>query len=136
VADEQDCAPGIGDIAHLAKAFALEIGITDGEHLVHHQDFWFQVGCDGKSQAQVHTRRVAFDGRVDELFNFRKSHDLIETGFDFLFVHAENGAVEEDILAPGQLGVETRANLQQRANASAQFAIAFSWIGDAREYLE
>ena len=91
--DEQDRAPGIGDIAHLAEALTLEVGITDGEYLIHHQDFRLQVGRHGKSQAQVHAGGIAFDRRVDELFNFRKSHDLIEPGFDFLFVHAENGAV-------------------------------------------
>jgi len=94
------------------------------------------VGCYRKSQAQVHARRVALDGRVNEFFNFRKSHDFIKTGFDFLFMHAENSSVKEDVLASGQFRVKAGTHFQQRTDATAQFAISFSWISHAREYLK
>jgi len=136
MADENHCTPGVGNIAHLAQTLALEVGIANCQNFIHHQDFRFQVGCHGESQAQVHARGVAFDRGIDELFNFRECHDLIETGFDFLFMHAKNGAVEEDVLASGQFGVKTGAYLQQRAYATAQLAIAFGWVGHAREDLE
>ena len=101
MAYEQDRSSGIGNIAHLSQAFPLEVGIAHSEHLVHNQDFRLQVGSHGESQAQVHTGGVALDGCIDELFNFRKSDDFIETGFNFLFVHTEDRPVEEDILASG-----------------------------------
>ena len=45
--------------------------------------------------------------------------DLVELAADLRRAHAEDGAVEEDVLAAGQLGVEAGADLEQRADAAA-----------------
>src|SRR5581483_1338309 len=50
--------------------------------------------------------------------------------------HAEDRAVEVDVLAPGQLGVEPGADLEQRADASADVDIALGRLRDPREDLQ
>ena len=48
VAHKEDCATGLGHIAHLAHALLLKRDIADGEHFVHQQDFRFEVRRDGE----------------------------------------------------------------------------------------
>ncbi len=45
-------------------------------------------------------------------------NDLVEFAGDLLPAHAENCAVEVDILPPGQLAAEARSHLEQRTDAS------------------
>ena len=42
-----------------------------------------------------------------------KVHDLVEFGVDLALLHAQNGAVEINILAAGEVGVEPGADFQQ-----------------------
>ena len=45
-------------------------------------------------------------------------------------------AVEEDVLAPGQLLVEPGADLQQASDAAVEHDFAFGHLGDARQNLQ
>ena len=56
---------------------------------------------------------IALDRRVDELLAFREGDDLVELPGDLGLGHAENRAVQEDVLAARQLGMKTGADLQQ-----------------------
>ena len=47
--------------------------------------------------------------------------DLVELARDLRALHPENRAVEEDVLAPGQLGVKAGPDLEQRPDAAAHF---------------
>ena len=88
MAHEQDGPPLLGHSAHLAETLPLEFGITDSQHFVHYQDLRFQMGGNREGQAQVHARGVTFDRRIDELFDFRKCHDLVELALDLGPFHA------------------------------------------------
>ena len=116
MADEQDRAALLGHITHFAQAFPLEFGIPDCQHFIHHQDLRFQVGSHGKGQAHIHARRITFDRRIDELLDFGKIHDLIELAVDLGPFHSQDGAVQVDILTPGQFGMKARAHFQQAGN--------------------
>ena len=50
--------------------------------------------------------------------------------------HAENRAVEEDVLAAGQLLVEAGADFQQAADAAVEIDLAVGHLGDARQDLQ
>ena len=78
VADEQHRAPLLGHVAHLAQAFALELGVADRQHLVHDQDFRLQVRGHREGQPHVHPAGVALDRGVDELLDFGEGDDLVE----------------------------------------------------------
>ena len=94
------------------------------------------MGCHGKSQAHVHAAGVALDRGIDEFLHLGKIHDLIKLAGHFLFGHAQDGAVEVDILAPGQLGVKAGAHLQQAGDAPFDLDLPAGGGGDAREDLE
>ena len=50
--------------------------------------------------------------------------------------HAEDGAVEEDVLAPGQLRVEAGPDLEQRADPAGHLGPAGARLGDPREQFQ
>ena len=55
--------------------------------------------------------------------------DLVEAALDLLALHAEDRAVQEDVLAPGELGVEAGADLEQGADAAAEPRLALRSAG-------
>ena len=74
---------------------------------------------DREREADVHAAGVALHRRVDELLDVGELDDLVELAFDLGLAHAEDRAVQVDVLASGQLGVEAGADLQQRRHAAA-----------------
>lgn len=134
--DKQHGAPFSGDIAHFAEAFFLEGGIAHSQDFIHQQDLWFEVGGNGERQAHVHAAGVALDWGVEEFFDFGKGDDLIQFADDFGFVHAQDGAVEEDVFAPGEFGVKAGADFEQAGNAPFDFDLSTGGGGDAREDFE
>ncbi len=126
----------MGHVAHLAQALFLERGVADGQHLVDDQNLRLQMRRHGKRQPHVHAAGIALDLRIEEFFDFREGHDLVEPPGDIAPAHAENGAVEIDVFAPGEIGMEARADLQQAADAADQFDAPFGGLGDLREDFE
>ena len=88
---------------------------------------------DGEGQPHIHAAAVVFDGRIEKLFHLGKGHDLIELPPNLRPVHAKNRAVEEDILARGQLGVKSSPDFQQAGHASSQTHPALARFGDAAQ---
>ncbi len=54
---------------HPTKAFLLKFAITYSQHFIDDKDFAFQVGCDSKAEANLHSGRVVLNRGVEELFN-------------------------------------------------------------------
>ena len=82
------------------------------------------MGRHAESQLDVHAAGVALDRGVDEVSDLGKLDDLVHLGVDLGAGHAQNGAIEVDILAARHLGVETGADLQHRGHAAVQVNIA------------
>src|SRR5437660_378543 len=101
MADEQDRAAVAGHVLHLAETPLLEFHVADGEHLVDDEDLRLEMGSDRKSQAHIHTGRVALHGRVQESLDLREGDDLVELAPDLRPRHAEDRPVQEDVLPPG-----------------------------------
>ena len=115
VTDEDYGAPAVRYILHLAEALALEGKIAYGKHFIHNEDLGLQVRGDGEREPHVHATRVALDGRVEKTADLAEIDDLVELAPDLGTRHAEDRTVELDVLAAGELGVETRADLEQAA---------------------
>ena len=75
-------------------------------------------------------------GRVDEALDAGERHHLVEAAGDLGALHAQDGAVEVNVLAAGQLRVEAGADFEQAADPSADFCPALGRLGDARQNLE
>jgi hypothetical protein len=137
VADEKDrAALALGDVLHFAEALFLELGIAHGEHLINDEDLRLQVRGDGEGEADVHAAGVMLDRRVEEHLGFRKGDDLVELAVDLLAGHAEDGAVEVDILAAGKLGMEAGADLEKAGDAALDIDASGGGLGDAAEDLQ
>src|SRR6185369_16798847 len=65
-------------------------------------------------EPHVHARRVVLNRRVDERLEPGEPDDVVEAGVELLLRHAEDGAVQVDVLTPGELGMEAGAELEQR----------------------
>ena len=61
--------------------------------------------------------RVGLDRRVDELLHLGELDDLVEAPRDLALGEPEHDAVDEDVLAPGDLRMESGAELDQRRDA-------------------
>src|SRR5947199_7315358 len=62
-----------------------------------------------KKKTHIHAGRVALDGHVDEVAHTRELDDLVELRCRLGLPHAEDGAVEIDVVAAAQLRVEAGA---------------------------
>src|SRR5579863_8242638 len=134
--DENDGAALVGDFAHFAEAFFLEGDVADGEDFVDEEDFGFEVCGDGEGEADVHAGGVVFHGGIDESFDFGEGDDLVELAGDLAASHAEDGAVEEDVLAAGELVMEAGADFEEAADAAVNGGLADGGLGDARQNLQ
>src|SRR5580765_6105083 len=54
---------------------------------------------------------------IDELFDLGECDDLIKSRIDFRLGHAEQSAVEINVLPPRQIRMETGTDLEQRSDA-------------------
>src|SRR6185436_435650 len=112
VTDKKYRPPLNADVAHLLKTLLLKLRIADCEHFVDQQHFRLEMRRDAKRKPHVHTTRIAFHRRVEKLLNFSKAGDLVKLAVDLGLAHAEDRAVEIDVLATGQLRMKARAHFE------------------------
>ena len=91
---------------------------------------------DRETEPHIHARRVCLDGRVDELLELGKVHDVVEAVVDLLFRQAEHDAVDDDVLAPRDLGVKTSAELDERGDTAVDDDRSSARLRDARDTFE
>src|SRR5262245_42375536 len=91
---------------------------------------------DGESKAHIHAAGIIFDRSVYELFGFGEGDYLIKFPVYLTTFHAENCAVQIDILPPAQLRMKTGANLEQAANAAVNVYLAGRRFGNAGKNFE
>src|SRR5690606_7595886 len=124
------------DVAHLPDAFALKARVAHRKNLVDNEDLGLEVSGYRKGETHIHPARVVLHRGVDELADLREVDDFVELTVDLHPPHAEDRAVEIDVLSTRELGVEAGADLQQRANASPQPHLTPGGLRDAREDLQ
>ena len=65
---------------------------------------------------------IALHGRVEEFLDLGERDDLVELAFDLPAAHAEDRAVEENVLAAGQLRVKAGADFQQARDPALEMS--------------
>src|SRR6476620_10558055 len=107
MAHEQHRSPAARNFGHLPQALFLEIDIADGQHLVDHKYLWLQMRRDSKGKAHIHSAGVALDRRIEKLLHLGEGDDFVELAPDLGMRHAEDGTVEVDVLAAGELRMKS-----------------------------
>ncbi len=131
MADKNNCTTALGHILHLAEAALLELNVSNRQDFVDEKDLCVEMGGHGKRQAEVHTRGISFDRRVNELFDPGEGDDVIEPRPDLFSFHSENRTIEKHVLSTGQFGMKTRAHLKQRTDPAIDFRPATCWSSDS-----
>src|SRR5205823_5109883 len=72
---------------------------------------------DAECEADVHAVRVPLDRGVEKPVDAGELDDAVEGPPDLLPAEAEDRSVQVDVLPPGELGMESRADLEQAAGA-------------------
>ena len=108
-------AAAAGHFRHVVDALRLEFGIADRQHLVEQQDVRLEVRRDREGEPHVHAARIAFDRGVDEFAHAGELDDLVEAVAHLGAAHAEDGAVQIDILPAAKLGMESGADFSEQA---------------------
>ena len=80
--------------------------------------------------------RVGLDRRVDELAQLGEVDDLVEALLHLALCQAKHDAVDEDVLAAGDLGMEAGTELDQRGDAAVDAHRAARRLGDAGDQLQ
>ena len=118
VRDEHEGGAGREHRPHAIDAALLEPGVADGEHLVDEQHVGLEEGRDAEAEPHLHAARVELDLAVDGVLELGELDDVVEAGGHHPARQPEQRAVQVDVLAPGQLGVDAGAHLDQRTGAA------------------
>src|SRR5258706_12954625 len=90
----------------------------------------------GEGQPNVHAGRKAFDGGVEKTADLGEGDDLLEIVLDLGVLHAEDGAIEVNVLAAGQLTVKAGSHLEQTPHAAVKARTALGRLRDTGEDLQ
>src|ERR1700730_7479617 len=112
MANEKHCSTTTTHFLHFSEAFFLKLGIADSQHFIDNKNFRFKMGSYRKCEPNIHSARITFDRCVEKLFGLGKSDDFIEFRCDLSAAHAKNRAVQKNVLAPGELRMKPRPDLQ------------------------
>ena len=136
VGDEEDRAAAGPEAVEVLEALLLEVSITDREHLVDQEDLRLQVHGHREPEAHIHAGRVVLDRGVHEVAEAGELDDRVVVALHLAQPKAEQRAVELDVLAAGVLGLEARAELQERGDPPGDLDLAAVGSEDAGQHLE
>ena len=94
------------------------------------------MGGDGKRQPQCHAARVALHRGVDELGHVGEVDDVVELPVDLVAAHAQDGAIEVDVLAAGQIRMKSGAHFQQTRHPAVDHGRPPRRLRDSRQNLQ
>ena len=118
VGHEDDGLVAAAELADLVEALVNEGLVTHREHFVDQENIRIDVDRNREPEAHVHAGGVSLDRSIDELLELSELHDVVEAIVDFLFRQPQHDAVDEDVLAAGDLGMKAGAELDERGDAT------------------
>ena len=136
VAHEENGAPLRLKLLHAVEALLLKHLVADGQHLVDQQDVRVDVDGDGETKAYEHAGRVVLHLAVDGVFELGERNDVVEPAGDFTLGDAKERRVDEDVLAPGEIGVKPAPSSSSDAMRPRTRHLAGGRQQDSRDALE
>ena len=117
--DEDDRAAALLELRDAAEALALELLVAHGEDLVEQEHVGVDVRRDREAEPHVHAGRVGANGQLEVVADAGEVDDLVHAFADLRARETVERAVQEDVLASGELRMEPGAELEQRRDATA-----------------
>ena len=116
--DEDERSALGAEILQILQAFLLEIGVAHRQRFVDDQYVGIDVGGDGETEPERHTGRIDAQRMVEEVAKFRELHDALQFLLNVGVGKAQEARVQVNVLAPGELRMEARAQFQQARDAA------------------
>ncbi len=91
---------------HVIHAAALELFVAHCDDFVDEQDLRVDVDRHREAESDVHAARVDLHRLVDEVTDAAELDDVVHRVGHVLPGESEHGAVEEDVLAAGEVRVK------------------------------
>ena len=98
---------------YMRLAFAVAAHLEPEILLVDDQHVGLEVGRDREREAHVHPARIVFYRGVKKLFDFGEINNLIEVPAYFHLAHAQDGAIQENILPSSEFWMKAGAYFKQ-----------------------
>ena len=117
VRHQDDRPAGAAPLPEDVHALLRERGVPDREDLVDQHDVGVGLDRHGEREADHHPRRVVLELEVDEVLELGELEHLVEAAAGLAQRQAHQDAVEDAVLARGELGVEADAELDERRDA-------------------
>ena len=115
------------ELLHVVEALALECCVAHRQHLVDEQHVGLDVHRHREPESHVHARGVELDLVVDEVLELGEGHDVVEALLDLGTGEPEQRAVQVDVVAARELGLEAGAELEHRGEAAPHPDLARWW---------
>ncbi len=115
---DQERDPPELHLLDLRDALLRELLVADGEDFVDQENVGIDVDGDREPEADVHARGVGLDRLVEVRADVRELDDPVEALVDLAAREAEHDPVDVDVLAPADLGVKARSQLDERRDPS------------------
>src|SRR6266508_4754506 len=122
--DQQNGSAAVDNFVHLRKALLLKFGIAHGEHFIDNEYLRVEVRGHGECQPHIHTTRVMFDRSFEKLLSAREINDFIKLRVDLAPAHAQDRAVQINILTASEVRMKAGANVEKTSYFPVQFGAA------------
>ena len=118
------------NVFHLSQAFILKLAISNRQHLISRSKFPARDERPRQRQDAHTCPLITFRRGIEKSIDVGKGDNLIESSPHLGLGHAEDGPIEQDVLATGKLGMKPRSDLQKRrdAPADAYFPTGGLWL--------
>ena len=131
--DEDDGLVAVSQTGEVIVAFFLEGGVADGKNFVEEQDVTASANSDGKGEANLHTAGVVFEFLILEIFELGEFPNVVVHGVHFFVAKSKQCAIQINIFATGELGVETDAKFDKWDEIAIDGDGTLLWVVDAGE---
>jgi hypothetical protein len=114
----------------------LEVGVSNRQDLIDHQNLRVHVHRDGESEPHEHAGRVVFHRGINELLQISELDDRVNPLGHGLAIMPVDAAIQIDVIPPGKLWVESCAELQHRMGFTGEDDLAAGRLEDPGNELE
>jgi hypothetical protein len=110
--------------------------VADGQRFVDDEDIGINADCGRERQPSLHAGRVCLERLIDDIAQLTGIDDRFDLFLDLRAFHPEAEATHHDVLRPSVLGMESRAQLENRGDPTIDLEFARGSLESARNDLE